>query len=160
MDDRKSPSPMIVDLGCGSAKRGNVGIDLTAVGTKADIICNLGFEPIPLPDSVADRVLAYDFLEHMPFCVWENGKRRTPVIDLFNEVWRILKPDGIFESLTPCYPARECYQDPTHVSVWTMKTMSYFSDFIVPQYGIRARFRVLRNEVEGSHLASELQAVK
>jgi len=121
---------MIVDLGCGNTKRGQVGIDMTDQATCADIICHLGFEPIPLPDNSAQRVLAHDSLAHVPFCVWENGRRRTLTVDL--------------------------------VSVWTQQTMTYGCGFehLREPYGIRARFRVLRNEVVGIHLKAELEAVK
>ena len=128
-----------VDLGCGNVKRGQgeiIGIDMSK-DSVADIICNLGFEKIPLPDNYADLVIAHHFLEHLPFVVWykeeEVWKRHLPVIFLFREIWRILKPDGLFEVTVPCYPNRVCFQDPTHQSFWTDETLNYF---VGDKYGL------------------------
>ena len=52
-----------VDLGCGFRKNGNIGIDVTSQGTNADLICRLGFEPLPLDDESADEMYCRDFLE-------------------------------------------------------------------------------------------------
>ncbi|HLH74856.1 MAG TPA: hypothetical protein VKX96_16335 [Chloroflexota bacterium] len=157
---------MIVDLGCGRNKRGDVGIDVVGPPTtKADYVCNLGFEPIPLPNDVADRVVAFDFMEHVPFCVWTDaGHRRTPVISLVNEIWRILKHGGEFEMRSPAYPMVEAFRDPTHVSFWTLETLRYFTNgygsFLTEAYGITARFRIVENKMDGSHLHAVLQAIK
>ena len=157
---------MIVDLGCGRNKRGDVGIDVVGPPvTNADYVCNLGFEPIPLSNDVADRVVAFDFMEHIPFCVWtDSGRRLTPVISLVNEIWRILKHGGEFEMRSPAYPMVEAFRDPTHVSFWTLETMRYFTNgygsFLTDAYGITARFRIVENRMDGSHLHVVLQAVK
>ena len=87
-----------VDLGCGFRKKGNLGIDLTADGTEADLVCRLGFEPIPLDDEVADGVWCRDFLEHLPKAYFSEREQvmNYPIIALMNEVWRILKPGRAF----------------------------------------------------------------
>ena len=89
---RQRSEPVNVDLGCGFRKKGNVGIDVTPHGTEADIICRIGFEPIPLDDEVADTVYCRDFLEHIPKAYYSEHDRilRYPVIEVMNEVWRIL----------------------------------------------------------------------
>ncbi|HUW64278.1 MAG TPA: class I SAM-dependent methyltransferase [Spirochaetia bacterium] len=60
---------MIIDLGCGNMKRGDIGIDISPL-SQADIICNLGFEPIPLLDECADKVVTYHLVEHLPQYVY------------------------------------------------------------------------------------------
>lgn len=62
--------------------------------------------------------------------------------------------------MTPCYPAVEMFQDPTHVSVWTDATMGYFSndpryEHLQESYGIKCRFRQMSySKVKdgGSHM--------
>ncbi len=152
---------VVVDLGCGFRKEGNLGIDLAVEGRDVDLLCHLGFEPIPLADGCVDKVLCRDFLEHLPKAVYIDRERRThyPVIDLFNEVWRVLRPGGLFESLTPIYPHPEVHQDPTHLSVWTLNSMKYFcGEYKMAQlYGVRAEFELLENREQDFYLFSRLR---
>ena len=89
-----------VDLGCGFRKTGNLGIDVTSDRTDADLICRLGFEPIPLADESADSVYCRDFLEHIPKAYYSESEKklRYPVIELMNEVWRILIRRHVYQS--------------------------------------------------------------
>ena len=144
---------MIVDLGCGLAKRGDIGIDISPL-SHADIICNLGFEPIPLDDEYADQVVAHHFVEHLPQYVYyyDNGQLKllTPVIFLFNEVYRILKPGGSFEIRVPEWNHPEMYQDPTHKSIWSKNSFQYFHKDcfggLSSLYGVTSTFKTLRVE--------------
>lgn len=153
--------PIIVDLGCGFRKRGNVGVDVTSEGTDADLVCRLGFEPLPLADGIADEVFCKDFLEHLPKAYYSESEKklRYPIIELFNEIWRVLKPGGIFTSLTPCYPNEEIHQDPTHLSVWTEKSMGYFCGKypVARAYGVRTNFELVGNVMERFYLRAVLR---
>jgi hypothetical protein len=153
-----------VDLGCGFRKQGNIGIDMKSRSTQADLICHLGFEPIPLDDRTVMEITARDFLEHLPKAVYLERERRMhyPVIYLMNEVWRVLEEGGTFISWTPCYPKEEIHQDPTHLSVWTSKSMDYFCGKfpIAKRYGVEADFELLENRMEGFYLYSRLRKKK
>lgn len=150
-----------VDLGCGFRKQGNLGIDVTSEGTTADLICRLGFELIPLDDEVADAISCRDFLEHIPKAYFSEREQalRYPVIDLMNEIWRILKPGGSFTSVTPCYPAVEAHRDPTHLSVWTLESMPYFCGRfpVAKVYGVRTNFVLEENRSDGFYLHAILR---
>lgn len=158
---RKQGEPIHVDLGCGFRKNGNIGIDVSKDGTAADFVCRLGFEPIPLPNESADTIFCRDFLEHLPKSYYSerDEKLKYPIIDLFNEIWRVLKPGGTFTSFTPCYPHDEIHQDPTHLSVWTMKSMLYFTGHypVARIYGVRTNFELLENERDGFYLRAVLR---
>jgi SAM-dependent methyltransferase len=150
-----------VDLGCGFRKTGNLGIDVTSDRTDADLICRLGFEPIPLDDECADSVYSRDFLEHIPKAYYSESEKnlRYPVIELMNEVWRILKSGGTFTSLTPCYPNLEVHRDPTHLSVWTLESMPYFCGKypVAEVYGIKTKFELVENRLDGFYLRAVLR---
>lgn len=158
---------MIVDIGCGNNKRGDVGIDVSP-DSDADIIALLGYDYLPLRDSCAEKVVAYDILEHIGKVVdyRENGvwKREYPFIKLVNEVHRILRPGGLFESMTPCYPHPAVHQDPTHATVITPQTWAYFVEDgpfqFHDQYEITARFAIREQRMVGPHLFTLLAAVK
>jgi SAM-dependent methyltransferase len=158
---RRRGEPVNVDLGCGFRKSGNLGIDVTPDGTNADLICQLGFEPIPLDDASADSVYCRDFLEHIPKAYYSESEKRLryPIIELMNEVWRILKPGCTFASLTPCYPNPEVHRDPTHLSVWTLESMPYFCGKypVAELYGIKTKFELVKNRLDGFYLHAVLR---
>lgn len=88
---------MIVDLGCGGAKRGDIGIDIAPPpATHADIVCNLGFDPIPLDDNFADKVVAHHFIEHIPDAVYYPESFRKFVEQV--ERYRDENPDDILRN--------------------------------------------------------------
>ena len=43
-----------------------------------------------------------------------------------NEIYRVLKPGGLFYASTPAFPSPEAFQDPTHVNIITDGTHEYF----------------------------------
>jgi len=99
-----------INLGCGKNKQdGYVNIDIQE-RVKPDVVCDV-LKGLPYEDSSVDEVRAFDFLEHI-----ETIKN----ISVIEEIWRVLRPGGKFESFTP---DAECgqgaFQDPTHVSFWT-----------------------------------------
>jgi SAM-dependent methyltransferase len=122
-----------LNLGCGLKHLdGFVNIDNRSE-TDPDLVCDVT-GGLPYEDNSVDLVRADDFLEHIPI-----GK----VIPLMNEIWRVLKPDGIFESSTPSTDGRGAFQDPTHVSFWNRNSWEYYSKKPVRElYGIVADFDI------------------
>ena len=99
---------------------------------------------IDFANSSIDSVSAYDLLEHIPR-TWPDGDNgaRYPFIEIMNEIYRILKPGGIFLSVTPAYPSPQSFQDPTHVNFITEETISYFDENSWAKhlgYGLTANF--------------------
>ncbi len=122
-----------LDLGCGKEPRNPfgsklvLGIDIRDDLNKRIIQSDLFNNKIPLDDSSYDYCTAFDFIEHVPRAISQEGRTRFPFIELVEEVHRILKPGGIFLHLTPAYPSKEVFQDPTHINFITEDTFpNYF----------------------------------
>jgi hypothetical protein len=44
-----------------------------------------------------------------------------------DEIFRCLKPGGLFLAVTPSFPSAAAFQDPTHVNIISKNTLIYFS---------------------------------
>jgi SAM-dependent methyltransferase len=154
-----------LDLGCGLAPKNpfqaqevfgvDVRADTAAQIAKADLV----IEPIPYADDSFDFVTAHDFIEHVPRVVYAPT-RRNAFIELMNEVYRVLKPGGLFLSVTPAYPHAAVFSDPTHVNIITEDTFRCYFDHErrwASAYGFTGRFIVRSQEWLGPHLRSILQ---
>lgn len=107
-----------VDLGCGDKKReGYFGIDISNY-PEVDLVADLRFTPLPFDAQQLETVYASHFLEHLNF---------HEVIYLFNEVYRVLAPGGIFEIVVPHAASYAQWVDLSHKTAWTEDTFGYFT---------------------------------
>ena len=123
-----------LNLGCGySPQEGFINID-NRQEVKPDLVCDV-LEGLPYEDNTVDEIMADDFLEHIPI-----GK----TIQVVTEIWRVLKPGGLFKSSTPdAENGQGAFQDPHHVSFWVENSWLYFSDPGARMlYGTKANFHI------------------
>lgn len=114
---RARGEPVVLDLGCGRAKRpGSIGIDAAAlpgVDVVADLEQGLPF----LPDRSVDAVYSDHFLEH---------------VDRFDlvlaEIVRVLKPGARAHVSVPHFSNPYFYSDYTHRRFFGLYTFYYFVD--------------------------------
>jgi predicted SAM-dependent methyltransferase len=124
-----------LNLGCGTKKmEGYVNIDIRKdVG--ADVVCDIGTHGLPYGNDEATEIIAQDFLEHIP---------QARVVFVMDEIWRVLKHGGRFESMTPSTDGRGAFQDPTHVSFWNYNSWLYYTEESMRhQIGATAKFVVI-----------------
>ena len=143
-----------LDIGCGSNPRNPFhcselyGVDVISQEGEGFHYrqCNILLEKLPFSDAMFDSVSCFDFLEHIPRVVVGVDRTRFPFVEFMNEVYRILKPGGIFYAITPYYPRPEAFVDPTHVNFITPNTHSYFTepDYGASVYGFTGKFRALQ----------------
>ena len=147
-----------LDLGCNDRPRNPYNYEeLYAVDLAPQVIngvtyvqANLALEAIPFEENYFDCVTAFDFIEHIPRQLFslDTGKTRLPFVELMNEIWRVLKPNGTFYAVTPVYPSAAVFQDPTHVNFISKETHEYFcgDSPLANMYGFKGRFEKLRAE--------------
>ena len=141
-----------LDLGCGDKpknpfKRDQVyGVDIRPDLEGFVKSADLAIQAIPFEDGFFDNVTAFDFIEHIPRVIY-NPTRRFCFVELMNEIYRVLKPGGIFLSYTPAFPHGVAWRDPTHVNIITEETFPcYFDDRNrwAAMYGFKGRFTVVK----------------
>lgn len=147
-----------LNLGCGYRKLGDGFINIdNRTETEPDIVCDVT-AGLPFNDSSVDYVNASDFLEHIPI---------GETIGVIEEIFRVLKPGGTFESLTPSTDGRGAFSDPTHRSFWNRDSWLYYMvDDYRNLYGIKAQFTghvqdyITNDALHIIHTRTLLQAVK
>jgi SAM-dependent methyltransferase len=154
-----------LDIGCGDAPRNPFSArTASGIDIRDDLGANirsadLAVEPIPFGDESFDYVTAFDFLEHIPRVVYAP-KSRFAFVELMNEIWRVLKPNGIFLSQTPIYPYTAAFQDPTHVNIMTADTFPKYFDTRYKwagKYGFRGGFQIVDQSMSAPWLNSLLR---
>lgn len=139
-----------LDLGCGLQpnnlfnKDEAYGVDIRENTASNVMSADLAISPIPFPDNYFDCVTALDFIEHIPRVIY-NPNIRFCFVELMNEIYRVLKPDGYFYSRTPAYPASAAFTDPTHVNIITVDTFPIYFDDInrySAMYGFIGYFKI------------------
>ena len=143
-----------LDIGCNSNPRNPFnasklyGVDIIDLETSHFNYhkCNLIYDALPFSDSSFESVSAYDFLQIVPRNAIINGTGVFPFIHVMNEIYRVLKPGGIFYAITPGYPRNEAFVDPTSVNFITKKTHTYFLSpkYKARMYGFQGKFKIVR----------------
>ena len=148
---------MKLNLGCGYRKLP----DYINIDNRAEVEPDLVFDVIqglPYEDGSIEEIAAYDFLEHIP---------PDNVIKVIEDIWRALKPEGVFDSLTPSTDGRGAFQDPTHRSFWNINSWLYYTaETYRKLIGTKADFRgIIRDIITDDrghiiHTHARLYAIK
>jgi SAM-dependent methyltransferase len=156
-----------LDLGCGPNPKNPFNADeVFGVDIRDDLgprirKADLAIEPIPFEANYFDYVTAHDFLEHIPRIAYVPH-RRNCFVEVMNEVYRVVKTDGLFMSFTPAYPKEEAFRDPTHVNIITEQTFSLYFDAQyrwASMYGFKGAFLIAMQEWRGPHLLTVMKKV-
>lgn len=121
---------MKLDLACGqNVREGYTGVDISAPGTiHHDLLA-----PWPWADNSIDALHCSHFIEHIPmhWDYWTAKRRWTkekdPLCWFFDEAWRVIRPNGLFDLEWPALQSVRAFQDPTHRRFIPLETMSYWS---------------------------------
>lgn len=93
-----------LDIGCGPNKQpDHIGVDAIAFDG-VDVVLDVRGR-WPWDDNSVESVHCSHFLEHL------DGSER---VHFFNELYRVLKPEGTAFIVTPDWSSQRAYGDPTH----------------------------------------------
>lgn len=113
----RDAAQMYLDVGCGDNKQqGCVGMDQRKL-EGVDVVHDCEKLPWPFEDDTFNRVFMVHMMEHI---------KPWLVIDIMNEMWRIMKPDGVLMMVMPYPGSAGHWQDPTHIKPWNETTPHYF----------------------------------
>ncbi len=126
---------IILDLGCGTDKKGNLGLDRFRT-SQVDILADINLD-FPFKNNSIDKIIANHVLEHS-----EN------LIKTMEEIHRVLKPGGIIEIAVPHATSLNAFADPTHKNFFTVFTMNYFTKGSELNYYSNARFEIKKRTFE------------
>jgi SAM-dependent methyltransferase len=87
-----------------------------------DIICNIGKDRIPLDDDSVDIVTAIHCLEH----IGKQGETKEWFYAM-EEIYRILKPDGLLHFESPLYNSVWAWSDPEHTRAISPQSFVFFA---------------------------------
>lgn len=85
-----------------------------------DIVHDINVIPFPIGESVCDEVHAYEVMEHLG----QPGDWRS-WFALWSEIWRILKPDGMFFGTSPARSSNWAWGDPGHVRIISLELLTF-----------------------------------
>lgn len=87
-----------------------------------DVVHDLNITPYPFNDNMFDEIHAYEVLEHFG----KQGDYRA-FFSQFEELWRILKPQGWLIGTCPNWDSLWAWGDPGHTRVITPQTLAFLS---------------------------------
>jgi SAM-dependent methyltransferase len=106
----------VLNLGSGAHPlAGAVNLD-SLCSLDPDVTWDLENTPMPFMDSSFGAVCAYHVLEHI------HG-----FVPLINDVWRVLRPGGLFHIKVPYWSGTWAVADPTHVRMFSEHTIYHFA---------------------------------
>lgn len=114
----------VLDIGCDGKKTpGAVGMDFYAY-PDVEVVHDMTKFPWPFPEGAFDYAVAHQVLEHIPHRDDETAGRDL-LFSIFDEVYRILRPGGVFEFDVPHVRSRMAVMDITHRRFFNEDTFSH-----------------------------------
>lgn len=80
-----------------------------------DVVCDIEKNSLPFEDNSIDEIACYETLEHL-----DN------LIFAMNEMWRVLKPEGVLKGKVPGTFSGSV-ADPTHKRIFVVESFDYFT---------------------------------
>jgi len=154
----RPPVTRKLDLGAGQRPReGFEGVDIWP-GAQHQV--NLQKFPWPFEDNSVSAIHCSHYIEHIPhypMVITADGREQNPFFAFFDEVWRILVPDGFASIIAPSARSNRGFQDPTHQRFIVGETFLYLVEEWrkingLDHYNAKCNFLVSANATIDSNL--------
>ena len=135
----------ILDLGCGKNKIKSKNENDLVIGADSikldgvDVVYDLEKFPWPFKDNEFDLIISNHTLEHL-----------SNLVKTMEEIYRVGKPGAIIKVNVPYFAYPGAFQDPTHKRFFTLRTFEYFNEKNGLSYYSRARFEILKKQLNFS----------
>lgn len=97
---------------------------------KPDVVWNLERVPLPFEEDTFDTVSAFEVMEH----VGRQGDWRF-FFDQWSDLWRIMRPGGLFFGTSPHWSSKWAWGDPGHTRIVGPEAMTFLSQPAYAQVG-------------------------
>jgi hypothetical protein len=106
-----------LDIGCGNNKqKGFLGVDKKEL-VGVDLVVDIETTPWPFPRSIVNKMLCSHSLSYIKPWLF---------IDVMDEMWEMIHPDGQLLVIVPYAGSFGFYQDPLRTKGYNEATFSYF----------------------------------
>ncbi len=151
--------PYILELGPGVSRRQEASVAIDKCPTAScDMVRDFAKRGIPFQNDIFDEVLAYDVIEHI--------EDYADLIFTFNEIYRVLRPNGIFRFTTP-NGVHNSMSHMTHSRSFERDSFQYLCKQTEPTMihmrnsdGIVARFNIEWEDCREEWLFGKFTAIK
>lgn len=109
---------------------GLVTVDFNSDHTP-DVVHDLNVFPYPFENDTADEIHAYEVVEHLG----QQGDFKS-FFAFWSEIWRVLKPGGVFLGSSPNWDSQWAWGDPGHTRIISAACMTFLSQPNYAQVGI------------------------
>jgi SAM-dependent methyltransferase len=121
--DNSGPEMRILEIGCWKKPRvvgdNVVYLDKVRLDLPNFVLHDLETVPLPFPDNRFDEIYASHVLEHV-----------RNLLPLMDELWRVIKANGVLKVWVPHWKSENAFTDPTHVRYFTPRTFYFFTENI------------------------------
>ncbi len=127
-----------LNLGAGRTRIPNsIGVDSVDISGYTDVVHNLNLLPYPFLDNYADEIHCYHVLEHLD----------DPILKV-EEMYRILKPEGLLFLRVPHFSSSGAFTDITHRRPFSYFSFDVFQEGSYHSFYSNARFEILNKEIK------------
>lgn len=148
---------LILELGSGMKPYQEEGAEVIHLDRlelpHVEVVHDLNSGILPFGDSEFEKVVAHDIIEHV-----------VHVLPIMEEIWRVLKHDGVVDIHTSHLENKESFRDPTHFHFFTMESFDIFDEGT--EYGrdygfyTTAKFRIIKKWLDdGNWLCVQMMKV-